>query len=129
MLPEEEIVRVCSLVVATATGKDPLAHRDVPRGNADLQYARALWVHLIVCEMNVSRGRCSYLCQRSLESIERYLAEVEEWRNDADFSDKLDRWAESARNLMALIFDYARLCPAQPSLIARQRARAQIKAA
>ncbi len=111
MLPEEEIVRICALVVSTATGIDPLACREQRKGNDKLQYARALWVHLIVCEMNISRGRCSYLCDRSLESIDRYLTEIEEWRSDEDFSEKLDRWAESAKSLLALIFDFARITP------------------
>jgi hypothetical protein len=121
VLPEEEIVRICSLVVATATGVDPLAHCASRKGNADLQYSRALWVHLIVCEMGVSRGRCSYLCDRSLESIDRYLAEIEELRSDEEFSERLDRWAESAKNLMALIFDFARITPSRRT---RQVARA-----
>ena len=123
MLPEDEIVRVCSLVVATATGIDPLAHIETRKGCAKLQYSRALWVHLVVCEMNVSRGRASYLCERSLESIDRDLLEVEEWRDDGEFSEKLDRWAESAKSLMALIFDFARLTPSRRT---RQVARAVI---
>jgi hypothetical protein len=123
VLPEEEIVRICALVVATATGVNPDLCREQRKGGAELQYSRALWVHLIVCEMNVPRGRASYLCERSFESIDRYLAEVEEWRSDAEFSDKLDRWAESAKNLMALIFDFARLTPSRRT---RQVARAVI---
>lgn len=123
MLPEEEIVRICALVVSTATGIDPLACREQRKGNDKLQYARALWIHLIVCEMGISRGRASYLCDRSFESIDRYLAEIEEWRSDEAFSEKLDRWAESAKNLLALIFDFARLTP---SLRTRRITRATL---
>jgi hypothetical protein len=128
VLPEEEIVRICALVVATATGVNPDLCREQRRGNPELQYSRAIWVHLIACEMGIGRGRASYLCDRSLESIDRYLAEVEEWRTDETFSDRLDRWSENAKHLLSLIFDYVRLVPAAPppSQRARQVARAII---
>ena len=122
MLPEEEIVRICALVVLTATGVDVLRDKAVVRGSPDLQKSRALWVHLVVCEFNITRGRASYLCDRSLESIDRYLGEIEEWRTDLEFSDSLDRWGESAKQLMALTFDFTRLIP-------NRRTRAIAKAA
>src|SRR5690349_5071526 len=106
MLPEEEIVRICALVVLTATGVDVLRDREIVRGSPDLQKGRALWIHLVCCEFGISRGRASYLCDRSLEGIDRYLREVEEWRSHEEFSDKLDRWGESAKQLMALTFDF-----------------------
>lgn len=111
MLPEEEITRICALVVLTATGVDVLRDRDIVRGTPDLQKGRALWLHLVVCEFGINKGRASYLCDRSLESIERYLGEVEEWRSHEEFSEKLDRWAESAKDLTALTFDFTRLIP------------------
>lgn len=124
MLPEEEIVRICALVVMTATGADVLRERAVVRGSPDLQKARALWIHLVVCEFSITRGRASYLCDRSLESIDRYLGEVEEWRSDEAFSDSLDRWSESAKNLMAQTFDFVRLIPNQRT---RQIAKAAVR--
>ena len=108
-------MRVCALIVSTATGIDPLARKEERRGSPELQYARALWVHLVVCEMGVDRGRASYLCDRSFESIERYLGEVEEWRGQGEFNDKLERWSEGAKDLLALLFDFTRLAPAAPS--------------
>lgn len=111
MLPDEEIVRVCSLVVSTATGLDPLAHRESRKGGHQLTYARAIWVYLVVCEMGIDRGRASYLCDRSIEAIGRHLAEVEEYRSDPAFDERYESWAEAVKNLLARIFDFARLAP------------------
>lgn len=126
MLPEEDIVRVCDLVVATATGVSPLAHKEAYRGNADLQYARALWINLIVAECGLDRGRASYLCNRSLESIARNLAEVEEWRSCPTFDAAMERWSESTKRLVGFVFDVAVLRPPAPSRYARMSARAAI---
>lgn len=128
MLPEQDIVRVCALVVATATGIDPLAHIDSPRaGKSDLQYARALWINLIVAECGIDRGRASYLCNRSLESIAINLAEVEEWRSDSAFDEAMARWAESAKRLVGFVFDVTVLRPPIPSKDTRIATRAIVR--
>lgn len=126
MLPEEEIVRVCALVVSTATGVDPLAHLDTPRGKSDLQYARALWINLIVCECGINKGRASYLCNRSLESIARNLAEVEEWRGDPAFDAAMERWASRAKSLLEMVLDVTLLAPPPPSRRTRMVTRAAL---
>ena len=129
MLPEEEIVRVCALVVSTATGVDPLAFKGVPQGKDILQYTRALWIYLVVAECGVDRGRASYLCERSFESIARNLAEVEEWRSCAEFDERLTRWASQTKALIGLVFDVTLLAPPAPSRRARLTARALIERA
>lgn len=119
-------MRACALVVATATGVDPLAHMDVRRGKDDLQYARALWVYLVVAECGIPQGRASYLCQRSLESIARNLAEVEEWRGNPEFDSAMERWAESTKRLLEFVFDVTILAPPPPPRHQRMATRAAV---
>ena len=119
-------MRVCALVVSTATGVDPLAHLDVAKGKPQLQYARALWVHLVVGECNINRGRCSYLCQRSLESIRVNLREVEEWRSDPAFDAAMERWAGQTKRLIELVFDVTLLAPPPPAHRERLATRAAL---
>lgn len=123
-------MRVCSLVVSTATGVDPLAHMESRKGGDKLTYARRLWLYLVICECGIDRGRASYLCDTSLESIKRYLAEVEEYRSDAEFDARVASWAEASKNLLALIFGFARLVPPAPPSKHKQLAtRSSVRAA
>ena len=113
MLSQEEIVRVCALVVSTATGIDPLSRKE-RRGDHDLQYARAVWIHLIIVECGLDRGAAEYHCKRSLRAISYYLSEVEQWRTDTRFDACLERWGETVRFLTSMFaFDLNAVAPSR----------------